>query len=601
MSEEKKKKKLNREEIAEIEVGNTEISQSQKLYTIISFLLLIIIVPLIQLGSEMKNKETIESLSLRHDIKKSISMIKEKAPDDCIVDKTFEANRVMLKGIGAYEGRLEDASFLSEMIGPVQELMTGVFNVGNEKAFTGVDKWLYYKPGVQYLTGRGFLEHKQLRKSWRGSDSQPDPVFAILDFQRQLAKRNIQLLIMPAPVKAMIHPEKYTSRYDGKSVLQNPSYTQFLAELKDPALFLDKRIADYRELIRNPDFTSYKAVLERLVKERELLKKQAIIIYDPSELMLKLKEQGPVFLETDTHWTATAMAAVAEDLTKFLIDKGLVKTGYNTYKKTAMPVSNLGDVAGMLKLPEAKGYYKKQSQEIQQITFADKLWRPDKESPVLFLGDSFSNIYSLGAMNWGESAGFAEHLSAGLKQSIDAITQNDAGSNATRKILSRELNKGRDRLAGKTIVIWEFAARELAVGDWQILDMTLGELKESEFVTLEDEQTIEVEGIIEAMTFPPKPGSVTYKDHVVQLHLIDLKSTNKAANGQEVLINMQSMRNSKWTSVARYRVGQKVKLKLYAWEGDKENKYGKFKTALLQTEAGDEDPLWGEEINKELE
>ena len=33
--------------------------------------------------------------------------------------------------------------------------------------------------------------------------------------------------------------------------------------------------------------------------------------------------------------------------------------------------------------------------------------------------------------------------------------------------------KANDRLADKKVVVWQFAARELAVGDWKLLDMTL--------------------------------------------------------------------------------------------------------------------------------
>jgi hypothetical protein len=69
-------------------------------------------------------------------------------------------------------------------------------------------------------------------------------------------------------------------------------------------------------------------------------------------------------------------------------------------------------------------------------------------------------------MGWGESAGFAEHLSRALGlRAIDCIVRNSNGAFATREILSQELARGRDRLAGKKLVVWEFAARELAFGD----------------------------------------------------------------------------------------------------------------------------------------
>ncbi|MEI6256450.1 MAG: hypothetical protein WCQ77_07385 [Planctomycetota bacterium] len=77
-----------------------------------------------------------------------------------------------------------------------------------------------------------------------------------------------------------------------------------------------------------------------------------------------------------------------------------------------------------------------------------------------FLGDSFANIFSVASMGWGEGAGLAEHLSLALGLPVDAVIRNDAGSFATREMLAKELQRGNDRLAGKKLVIWCFAARE---------------------------------------------------------------------------------------------------------------------------------------------
>jgi alginate O-acetyltransferase complex protein AlgJ len=57
---------------------------------------------------------------------------------------------------------------------------------------------------------------------------------------------------------------------------------------------------------------------------------------------------------------------------------------------------------------------------------------------------------------------------------VDVIAQNDSGAFATRKLLSEALGAGEDRLAGKKVVIWEFAARELSVGDWRPYRYALG-------------------------------------------------------------------------------------------------------------------------------
>ena len=44
---------------------------------------------------------------------------------------------------------------------------------------------------------------------------------------------------------------------------------------------------------------------------------------------------------------------------------------------------------------------------------------------------------------------------------------NDNGSYATRLALAGDMARGGDRIAGKRLVIYQFAARELAHGDWR--------------------------------------------------------------------------------------------------------------------------------------
>jgi hypothetical protein len=87
------------------------------------------------------------------------------------------------------------------------------------------------------------------------------------------------------------------------------------------------------------------------------------------------------------------------------------------------------------------------------------------------LGDSFTNVFSLEGMGWGAAAGLGPQLSLALQRPIDVIAQNDSGAFVTRRALARELAAGADRLAGKRVVIWEFAARELSAGDWKRIEL----------------------------------------------------------------------------------------------------------------------------------
>ena len=76
---------------------------------------------------------------------------------------------------------------------------------------------------------------------------------------------------------------------------------------------------------------------------------------------------------------------------------------------------------------------------MRQVLDGNQPWQRDPKSEILLLGDSFTNIFSLVNMGWGEGAGLAEHLSLALGLPMDAITRNDAGSFATREMLAKEL------------------------------------------------------------------------------------------------------------------------------------------------------------------
>lgn len=102
---------------------------------------------------------------------------------------------------------------------------------------------------------------------------------------------------------------------------------------------------------------------------------------------------------------------------------------------------------------------------------------------MLLLGDSFTNIFSLGTMGWGEAAGLAEQLSYELQRPVDRFVQNDAGAYATRERLAQALREDPQRLDRVRVVVWQFAARELAFGDWRLSGSGLGAVVSSRIVT----------------------------------------------------------------------------------------------------------------------
>ena len=411
------------------------------------------------------------------------------------------------QSIKAYETAIEDTSLLRKwLLPPIQSLLTDVLRFGNEKVIVGRNGWLFFSGDCEYLFNPGFLRPEVLhRRELKGV--QPDPVAAVADFHRQLKARGIRLILVPVPNKPMICSDALLG---GSRPLQNPSFRSFVKQLEA----------------------------------------EGVTVIDLTEDLAALRRSGvEPFLKTDTHWTVAGMELAARRLAAAISERTQLPRPVRTER-----VTNLGDIAVMLKLPECERRFPAETE-----TVADYGVRADRDSDVLLLGDSFANIYSSAALNWGQGGGLAETLGAMLGTPVDAIVRNDAGAFATRRLLADELKRGHDRLAGKKIVVWEFAVRELANGDWKIVE--LPQVKASDVKPAPDvvPGARTVTATVLKISAVPRPGSAPYKDHVVSLHLA-------LDGGEKALVYAVSMRDNVWTDAAKLRAGDKIKIKLEPWE-----------------------------------
>jgi alginate O-acetyltransferase complex protein AlgJ len=336
-----------------------------------------------------------------------------------------------------FEDDLEQASFPKQYTQPrLQALLTRVGRVGNKKAVVARDGWLYYKPGLTYVGGPPFLAPDTLEGRERAAIDAgepplaPDPRPAILDFARALARRGIELVVLPVPDKAALQPRELHGR-PVVAVPENPDWKRFVHELRAAGV--------------------------------------GVLDVTPSSVSAVV----PYFLRQDTHWTPSWMESVARELAALV--SGLAKLPPVErplqLTRVELPVTRVGDLVDMLKLPEQQTVFAPETITVHQVRdAADAEWEPDAKGDVLLLGDSFTNVFSLDQMGWGSAAGLAPQLAFALGRGVDVIAQNDSGAFATRQALARELAGGEDRLAGKRVVIWEFASRELAVGDWKAID-----------------------------------------------------------------------------------------------------------------------------------
>jgi hypothetical protein len=430
---------VSREEVARVELGQTTIARSTVWLLVLFFLALIAVVPMIEWsGVRALRARGIETAwshltSLPQRLRSHVVSIAASAG---LWERIVSTNRVVLGALSGFENGLEDESVLGRSLRPPAQLaMTRWFGAGNERVYPGHDGWLFYRPDVEYVTTEPFLDPESMRRritdasEW-DTPPQADPRAAIVQFRKDLQARGITLIVMPTPPKPGVHPEHLSRAYvDNPYVLQNPSYGSFSKDLR----------------------------------------RHGTLVFDPSEAMLVARRFGAQYLETDTHWRPEAMEQVADLLARFVAANvklpPLADPGYRVDRRE---VRNTGDTARMLDLPEWASLFPAESVWLRRVLHEDgSAWRSSRTADVLLLGDSFANIYALESMGWGTSAGLAEQLSYALGRPLDRLVQNDDGAFATREMVARSPS----RLDGKRVVIYQFAARELAFGDWKILPL----------------------------------------------------------------------------------------------------------------------------------
>src|SRR5258706_2640697 len=257
-----------RERIAKIEIGHTDVSPVLAWVLVAVFLVVIATVPIVDVLTGRASNTGVTPGSL--------AAVGPAVRQEGWIAESY----ALLRQMHQLEDGLERKSWLGATLLPRTQRVLTTLGVGNEKVYLGRDRWLYYTPDVQYVTGFPFLRPEVLKRRRLGGPAwengpQPNPIPALIDFQRQLARRGIALLVVPTPLKPMIEPEGLTP-HTVTLPLENPSWPDFVRRLNAAG----------------------------------------IEIFDPSPLLAQEKAAHgqPQYLRTDTHWTPQAMDLIARQL-----------------------------------------------------------------------------------------------------------------------------------------------------------------------------------------------------------------------------------------------------------------------------------------------
>lgn len=443
-----------------------------------------------------------------------------------------QANNASIGAIEDFETALEDSSAIGKTVRPgVLDGLLHLGGAGSEEAYVGRDGWLFYRPDVDALV--------------MSSAFGVVAAEGITSFAAQLSSRGIRLVVVPVPGKASIHPEQLAPA--------NASFAQ------PPAASVVSELAAKLSGINTTDHDSASAP----------------VVVDPSGILWSRKNMTgeEQFLRTDSHWAPGAMGLVARAVASAVRATGLAlpKEDLMLGKRT---VSAVGDTALMHDLPSTSRLLCPQTVEIETVFGVDgKELRPNRSSPVLVLGDSYTNIYSSEDLGWGTSSGFAEHLSHALGCRVDKLARNDAGAKSAREMLAAEDVRNPGWLDGKRVVIWVMAAREFVRGDWSEVDLAAGKQTEQRgFLVLPAGKSVDVEADIKATGPLPSTVSTPYADYLTAVHLTGIRdvSTGRAI-GSDALAYIFTMRDRRMMIPPGLAAGDRITLRLsnYAEKADK--------------------------------
>jgi SGNH hydrolase-like domain, acetyltransferase AlgX len=426
------------------------------------------------------------------------------------------------------EKALEENAVLAGRLRPLlQEFLVRLFGEGNQQVVVARSGGLFYRKDIDYVNGRSFLDPIRVTERSNKEKVAADPLPAVADFQKQLAARGIRLVLLPVPVKPCVEGHQLGGgRPAAIRLRQNAAFAHCVEQMRD----------------------------------------RGVEVFDCGPLLLeRLRHSGEAqYLAADTHWTPGAMEAVARAVAEQIAPESTAAAPPRQ-SAASVRVSAPGDTLALLGLPKEQTLFAAQTVEIHPVMNSSDFWKPSPTADVLLLGDSFSNIYSLSQMGWGEGAGFAEQLSAAMGRPVDALLRNSDGAFAGRQMLQHELAMGRDRLAGKKVVVWEFAVRELAFGDWKLLPLELGPPPLSGFYCPPRGQRVWIEGTVVGVSPVPRPGSVPYKEHIMSVRLADVVAGGARSVG-ECLVYTWSLRDQQLTAAGRLRPGDRVRWEVCAWD-----------------------------------
>ena len=289
----------------------------------------------------------------------------------------------------------------------------------NAAACAEADGWLFFAAEFRLLSLGRFWGDEAPKGSRSHKSELADPIPAIVDFQKQLKERGIDLLVVPVPPKAAIYPEKILPGFN----------------------------------VRTDDAAP---VLHRFYEE---LRAVGIDVLDLTPLFLQNRDdkRGGVFCKTDSHWSGLGCTLAAQAIAENVRRKLPAPTPPKEYISEWRESKINGDLVSLIPPDSPKPGPEKIAIRSVSEKRTSAAVQPDVNSPLLLLGDSHTLVFHDFLT---ERAGLVDQLAQELGFAPDLIGTRGSGATPVRISLYRHSLKDPGYLAKKKVVVWCFAARE---------------------------------------------------------------------------------------------------------------------------------------------
>ena len=298
----------------------------------------------------------------------------------------------------------------------------------------GVDGWLFFGPELRHISLSSFWGPRAATVSRSRRPEDADPLPAIQDFKRQLNELGVELLLLPVPPKAIVFPEKVSDAIT----------------IPIPVPRLDQTNQKFYELLRM----------------------NGIEVLDLTDLFIaeRFHPDGPLYCRTDTHWSGSGCTVAAAAIANVIRGREWYSE-LDTHSYTAAWYSTT--ITGDLTQPDPTAGPQEELRLRGVVTNTERGRSPvppDRDSPIVLLGDSHNLVFHAGGDMHATGAGLPDQLALELGLPVDLVAVRGSGSTSARVNLLRRAQSDPEYWSRKRVVIWCFAARELTESDgWRIV------------------------------------------------------------------------------------------------------------------------------------